>query len=272
MKTFYGFTVAFAFSMFISLGTANAQVQKPTEEQSLAAEIFSSRRNDPVYAHMQRQDMIQRAKRNPSLFSILELIDRNPETFEELGLVDLQKAELTKLQTEYKNKIEQVSKDTLLSSQQRANQLAAARFGVADKVVEVLLPSQLKKLYEWDLAHGLPKVLVGTEVGTTLELTEKQKERIQKKSDEFAKRVQKMLEELRQESADIILDELSADQVETLKQLYSKDRLKDYFETMPVGVMYDHYLFDVPDDLPRGVGPTAVLRHTELELRLESKK
>lgn len=266
MKTSFGSIVLFALLVFANFGALEAQVQKPTPQQLLSAEVFRDQSNDPVYAHMQRQDMIQRAKRNPSLFSILELIDQNPETFEGLGLVSLQKDELVKLQSEYKTQIERINSNPTLSAQQRANELAVARFGVADKVVEVLLPGQLKKLYQWDLSHGLPKVLVGTEVGTTLNLTEHQKERIKEKSDEFAKRVQELLEELRQESADVILDELTEDQLEQLKQLYTEDRLQDYFETMPVGAMYGHFLFDIPKDLPRGVSPTEKLRQTELDL------
>lgn len=246
--------------------SANAQ-QPLTPQQEAAWNAFRGQRQQLNQEVDQFDRMMNQAKSNPALFSLIGLAETNPELCDFLGLVDLQIEELNLLKEAFEEQIKIINSDEELSFQQRGNKIAAARHVVCEKVGEVLLPKQLKRLHRWDMdTDGLPKLLVNSEVGNALELTERQKEAIKTKSEKLAIRIKEMVEEFRQEAADIVVDELTEKQAEQLEKLFSKQRIQDYFEQMDIGMMYGHYLFEIPEE-DRKKLPSMLLYESKLDLK-----
>lgn len=245
-------------------GTGKAQVvTMPTQEQETLWEANRASRINNSLDDFEAHNKLQLARNNPSLFSLLALTEETPRTFEFLGLVNLQHKELARLRDEYNRSIETISDDRSLSEQQRRNRIGMARIETGNKIAEVLLPKQLLQLDRLDIRRGIPKLLVNTEIGDVLLLSERQKEAIKSKSDKLAMEIEKMIEDYRQEAADIVFDELTIEQEKGLEDIFTRKRLRTYFQRIPITTMYGHFLFETPKN---NQTPAMSLYETELNL------
>lgn len=256
------YLLAFVLFTILVFGSSYVSAQL-TPEQSWQA--FEGQRNQRLNDYLLQQQRTQSSIANPSLIAILGLIESNPESFASLGLVDLQNTELNTLRNEYGDRVAEINANPDLTERQKRSKINSVRYAIAEKVAEVLLPEQLEQIHNFDPDHaGLPKILVNTAVGKALKLTDAQKKRIQEKSDELAKRTEQLLTELRQEAANIIVDELDDDQRDSLMQFYSEKKLKRHFEQMPIGSIFAFHLFDCPEGV-RESHLKSYLHRTELE-------
>lgn len=251
---------------------AMAQVQIPTVEQEEMWEIMRPLRTQQNLDEFRQGFSMNQAIQNPSMFAIIRLMEGDDELANHFGLVDLQREELADLKNELSKQVKSIKEDAALTDQQKLNKLAIAKHKVGVKVAEVLLPKQLKKLQKWDIdTAGLPKLLVKTEIGNALELTDKQKGQIKTKSDALAKRIREMVGEFRQEAADIVIEELTDSQIDSLGKIYSNQRLREYFESIPITMLHNQYLFELPDDAINN-NPGMLLYQSDLDLKNLAEK
>lgn len=142
-------------------------------------------------------------------------------------------------------------------------------------VLEIFLDEQLKKLENTGLRYsGLYKIVTRSPVGEMIELTDVQKESIQKKSNELAREIEEFVTEARQCSADIVLKTLTKRQREQLYQIYGEDYIRKFISTrQAMGVFADNAYRDKRPGESHGTPPKlSTLRITEVNLPGDKKK
>jgi cell division septum initiation protein DivIVA len=118
---------------------------------------------------------------------------------------------------------------------------------------EILLHSQLETLESADLRRfGLAKVVTESFVGDVLEVTEMQKERIRERAEALAKKIEEFNKEMRQESVDLILDELDSEQRKRVLDLYEAASIESiYSERMAFDRLYQYNKYRLPEGSPK---------------------
>jgi hypothetical protein len=125
-------------------------------------------------------------------------------------------------------RVRQPTKEQIAEQQEQfkksQERLKAIRDDLAKEVEDILLPHQKKRLDEIALRMkmrrwGTSGSLLNTELTKKLDITDAQKERIQRKAEEVQKELDEKIAKLREEARQDILAELSPDQRTKLKGL-----------------------------------------------------
>lgn len=239
---------------------------------------------------LSRQTKLKTLQKRVPANQMLELIVSSPDSFERLGLIEYQQKQFSKLREKYLKELTEIFGEMVLR-----DRLDWAKFDKFDKsnsdekrdkywdlkkecqaaVLEIFLDEQLKKLENTGLRYsGLSKIVTRSPVGEMIELTDVQKESIQKKSNDLAREIEEFVTEARQRSADIVLKTLTKRQREQLYQIYGEDYIRQFLSTrQAMGVFADNAYRDKLPGESHGTPPKlSTLRITEVNLPSDKKK
>lgn len=239
---------------------------------------------------LSRQTKLKTLQKRVPANQMLELIVSSPDSFERLGLIEYQQEQFSKLREKYLKELTEIFGEMVVR-----DRLDWAKFDKLDKsnsdekrdkywdikqecqaaVLEIFLDEQLKKLENTGLRFsGLSKIVTRSPIGDMIELTDVQKESIQKKSNELAREIEEFVTEARQRSADIVLKTLTKRQREQLYQIYGEDYIRKFISTrQAMGVFADNAYRDQRPGESHGIPPKlSTLRITEVNLPGDKKK
>ncbi len=122
----------------------------------------------------------------------------------------------------------------------REEQMLERKF--VSEIRECLLDSQVEALRHCRLqASGVVRLLVDSPIGDVLRIQPAQQTRIRAASNQIAEKIAKFNQEIREESFQKIMGELTKEQKEKLVEIYSADLLNKYYEQRTLLPMfYDH--------------------------------
>lgn len=109
-------------------------------------------------------------------------------------------------------------------------------------IMNVLVESQIRQLAFVQLRMGLPKVVVESPIGQSLELSGTQQDRIAEKATQLSAEIDEFVKKIKRESVEIIRKELTLEQWQKLETIYGKNQLAEY----PKGLSME-YLMRVYD-------------------------
>ena len=107
--------------------------------------------------------------------------------------------------------------------------------------------------------------LTESPVGGLIEVTDNQKTAIRERSDRLAKKIKQMHDEIRQEAHDAVFENLTAAQRAKVRELYGDGLVDRYFEGITLHTLYEHFLYDRPEDPIMKLYPSVELRKSEIE-------
>ena len=258
-----------------------------TDAEKAAADERSNKEWDEQWDRRVKLELLQ--KKVPAN-QMLELIVASPDSFKPLGLIEYQQEQFSKLREKYLKELTEIFGEMVVR-----DRLDWAKFDKLDKsnsdekrdkywdikqecqaaVLEIFLDEQLKKLENTGLRFsGLSKIVTRSPIGDMIELTDVQKESIQKKSNELAREIEELVTEARQRSADIVLKTLTKRQREQLYQIYGEDYIRKFISTrQAMGVFADNAYRDKLPSESYGTPPKlSTLRITEVNLPGDKKK
>ena len=260
-------TVNYLAGMLILFLTciANAQVDdvrsllSPEELEPSESEIQN------LLERFEQQDFQTSLERNPNLKQALDLMQENINAFGSLHLVPEQETELRVISDQSKKAIKRIRDSIDLNKNERKSAIAEVKHDAMKKMVEVLLPEQLEALLPFDIqSHGLPKALVESPLGEVLELTEAQKKKIEKESDQLARQFEAFAKKMRQRSYDIVFDTLTEEQRKKVLKAYANET--DYlYHWAPLELAYSTHAFSLPEDAKVGATPIEYIRQVRIE-------
>ena len=163
-------------------------------------------------------------------FSIIESIIDKQDFLLKHGFIPEQISELQELTDQYLENLDYISTNIsdLDSFKSAKMELMVRLFRDVNKV---LLPEQIAKLNRWnDVERGLAKILLTTEIGDELGLSEVQRDSIQQKSQKIADEINEFIAAKKREAFEVTDHSLTTSQKEKLAELISIesfDRFRD---------------------------------------------
>ncbi len=193
--------------------------------------------------HLKR---VQEEKQARLLMTFLSQLEKNNGLIDTLELVDEQKDEIRAIQEEYqKEEALLVISDDPTEADERKYDLLQQKLKdrFAKKIRDCLMDGQVEAIFSSRiLDKGVPKVLVESQIGAVLRLTDDQKKRIAKSSDEISKKIGEFQREIRREACKAVFDELTSEQRKQLLKVYDIDALTSYFHKRSLlRLRYDYY-------------------------------
>ena len=219
-----------------------------TEADGVTIDHESSKRIEAV--HRKRLAIYQQyenAISNPKLIELLELMDSDMQFGDAFEFSAEQRENIEAIRQEYGEKIAQLKGQ--LDSNETNTELTNLEQQFRCKMVMTLLPHQVKELEFLNPVGGsLPKALTESPYGHSLQLTDQQKERIRKKSDELAAKIHEFHLQTRQEAVDLVFKELTPEQRQRVLDQLGPEVAVDRFGRTPLNKLFVEYLYsDVKD-------------------------
>lgn len=214
-------------------------------------------------------------RRQATVERMLDFFIQNEIPQDVLGLVDDQLDKIKVLKNEYDasmNRLMNASYEGMTHSERDAevlkneNEFIRARHDFTNRLSKILLDHQVDIINSFDVhTVGVPKVITESEIAEVLQLTDKQKEAIRARSDKIAMKIHDFVHDIRKESFDAIIGELSDEQIKKLKELYGDDYIREYFRSNNLPLMFQHHLYD-EENLPKDAqsSPVQALRWTDV--------
>jgi len=217
----------------------------------------------------------KRLNNNRNIVAIVRLVVdknlKNSEFAESLGFTEKQLADVEAAFEEFEETLNSgvVDSNKLFSKDEENYQkvlASEAKQKLLKEFNEILLPHQLSYVSQMDVTRvGLPKLLTQSPIGDILELTDGQKRRIKHQSEALAQKVEKFIHESRHEAFAIIFDELEDEQKGKLFKLYDEKLLKRQMSTMPMRLLYAHFVYELPDGFDKNMSPSIIVMGTNVE-------
>ncbi len=157
---------------------------------------------------------------------------RRSDVVKELNLVDDQVKQLEALSVKRRAHYRKIYSDLGELSREDRNAKLRERFAEFNKETKkdlenILLPHQTKRLnqlvVQYQLRNGLSRTLTGGNISGTLEISNEQKERLQKRAVELGHDFQKRVEKIRNEVREKLLEELTPQQRAAWKELVGEE-------------------------------------------------
>lgn len=244
MKSFFEHllmnTIAILTMVFACQGSV---LHSQTIVSSSEADFLEQNKQLALQSLMDRDEKRQNER---AIDRMLTLLERSPGAFELLELQDYQKKELEELRTEYAVALEKLKENSRPNGEYRntAKEKTRLRQQLNRDIHAVLLPHQQELIASFNVkVAGLPRALTETSVGEVLKLTEAQKIGIRESSDKLAKKIHDFIHEARQDSMNVIYDELTDEQIDKLGKIYGENSIKHHFESSRFEQLFiDHLL------------------------------
>ncbi len=186
-------------------------------------------------------------RRKRLIFSLLnDLNGTKSGIIDTMELVEDQKKELDAIRKRYLDEFtllaplsSRPSVEEIADRRKRENMLKET---FVREVEDCLVSSQIDSLTESRLVDkGLPRLLTDSSLVEVLRIRPDQKTRISESADRIAKKIAQFSSEIREESCQTILAELTDEQRKNLYKLYEKDILNQYFRTRQLELLFRDY-------------------------------
>lgn len=151
----------------------------------------------------------------------------------ELELMDYQKQKLKDIKAQYDNLIKEIRQrpkegETDLDKQAKQKEIERAIKDRKRIMEEVLLPHQRERLHQISMQmkmthRGAVQILSGKELADLLGLTEEQKQRLKKRSEEIKAEMEAEIAKIKNKARKKLLNELNADQRKQLEKMLGDD-------------------------------------------------
>ncbi len=175
-------------------------------------------------------------KRSVTLLKVFETMLDNPKVFDTFEIVDTQKKEIAQLQDNYsleKSKLEKNLKSGQITKPQRDSALLILKKKTVQKLSDIFLDHQLEVFNELSMhVSGMPRSFTESSVGEAIELTEKERTAIRKRSETLSKEVQEFTKQARRKAYSALFADLSAKRVEKIRKFYGGKQFDAYFSNM----------------------------------------
>lgn len=217
-------------------------VSRAQYEKMIAALPTKSKVLEKVEARKAKERLIGSSIRNlGQAISTFELLSKHKVLAEDLSILDSQFEQFASLRAEFETK-----KNDLLEDGFGEKEIAKLERVYAKKIAQLLMPFQLEEIGRWRLAQsGIPKILTETQIGIAIGLSDQQKHRIRKESQELADEIEEFLRQKRKEAIDLPLGVLSQKQVQSLNQIFSEKEIEK-MSRIPIEKILKH--LDYQDD------------------------
>ncbi len=185
----------------------------------------------------------QRARRhmtaNSSTVRLAAMFRALPRLREQLELTDEQATAIASIASDYESSKEEIKLRTEPNSQDQRNQLGQLERECRDRLEATILPFQFEKMAAWNWEqNGFVCVLIETEVGNAMELSERQKASLREQSEAMAAEIEEFINAKRREFADMLHEELNSDQREQLAELVGEERLDRILSSQPIETIF----------------------------------
>ncbi len=156
--------------------------------------------------------------------STFEIISKNKELAHALSVTEKQLDQFKRIQKAYEIEKDEIVDEQMGSARTSALFLLDKKY--ARKIVKIMFPFQRVELGRWRPTQvGLSKVLTETKIGSFIDLSEKQKEKIRNESQKMADEIQEFIEQKRKEAAELTFDVLNEEQKIKLTTVVSSEQL-----------------------------------------------
>ena len=204
------------------------------------------------HARMERQSRM--------LVSFLDRLNEKDGLIGTLELVAEQKIEIKAIQEQYLKAKESLG--VPVDSKEEAEfgrRLSALKAKYASKIRECLLEEQVDSIFSSQiLGKGIPKVLLESQIGDALRLTDEQKKRIANSSDEISKKIVAFQLEIREEACKAVFKELTPDQRKQFQKIYDLKTMTSYFHQRSIERLGQDYYFKKYSEMPEFFQPGSV--------------
>jgi hypothetical protein len=226
------------------------------------------------------QEKLNSNRSVPAILNLLAMDKLNyDEIFGAIGLTDAQRADIVAMQADYSKKLTQIEQQPY-TYELGYGSLEDQIKGLKDKAVdefrerfnEVMLPHQLEAILSMDaLRVGFAKTVTESPVGDILKVTDRQKEKIRKRADALADKIEKFNREIREESLDIVAEELDAEQMEQLMKTYPREEVLRLYSTAQLYTLFSFNKYTFPDSFDRRTSAAALIYGVEIKEKKDRK-
>ncbi|QEG22615.1 hypothetical protein [Mariniblastus fucicola] len=173
-------------------------------------------------------------RRLSDTFTIIDSIVDQRDFLLKHGFIPEQITELEELADNYSSNLENIQVN-ISDPDSFKSAKTELMVGLFRNVNEVLLPEQISKLNRWnDAKRGLAKILLSTEIGEELGLSEAQRKAIRQKSQQIADEIEEFIAAKKKDAFKVTDGSLTETQKDKLAELISVETFDLYRDSLPL--------------------------------------